>query len=167
MAAPVFIRAAPDQPNAADDSWWKEERIARVSIQVSAEGLSSLRNDPRQKISATVRFDQEPLVEAGLHLKGSVGSFRPIDGKPGLTLTSAKDEPGTGFHGANKIHLNNSVEDPTYLNEEIGCLVFAKAGIPAPRTRHALVELNGRSLGLYVVKEGFTRSFLERHFRDG
>src|ERR1043165_4303324 len=79
MAAPVFIRAAADQPNATDDSWWKEEQVSRVSIRVAAEGLSSLRNDPRQKISATVRFDQEPLAEAGLHLKGSVGSFRPID----------------------------------------------------------------------------------------
>ena len=166
----VFAAAAvcaAELPDTANDSWWKEERIARVSIYVSAEGLSSLRKDPRQKVSATVRFDQEPVAETGLHLKGSVGSFRPIDGKPGFTLTSAKDEPGTGFHGANKIHLNNSVEDPTYLNEEIGCLVFAKAGIPTPRTRHALVELNGRRLGLYVLKEGFTRSFLGRHFQDG
>src|SRR5437588_6953040 len=70
------------------------------------------------------------------------------------------------FHGKTKIHLNNSVEDPTYLNEKLGSLIFAKAGIATPAVQHALVRLNGRRLGLYVVKEGFTREFLARHFKD-
>ena len=30
---------------------------------------------------------------------------------------------------------------------------------------HALVEVNGRKLGLYVLKEGFAREFLALHFR--
>jgi hypothetical protein len=33
-----------------------------------------------------------------------------------------------------------------------------------PRAAHALVSLNGRQLGLYVIKEGFTEEFLGRHF---
>jgi hypothetical protein len=37
--------------------------------------------------------------------------------------------------------------------------------LPAARVAHALVELNGRQLGLYVLKEGFTREFLGLHFK--
>jgi len=39
--------------------------------------------------------------------------------------------------------------------------------VPVPRVAHALVKLNGRELGLYVVKEGSTREFLSRHFENG
>src|SRR5439155_24019884 len=97
---------------------------------------------------------------------GSVGSFRPIDEKPALTLNFSRLQPNRTFHGRTKIHLNNSVEDPTFLNEKLGSLIFSKAGIATPAVQHALVKLNGRRLGLYVVKEGFTREFLARHFND-
>src|SRR5262249_11006066 len=35
-----------------------------------------------------------------------------------------------------------------------------------PAVHHALVELNGRRLGLYVLKEGFTTEFLARNFAN-
>jgi spore coat protein CotH len=72
--------------------------------------------------------------------------------------------PSSVFVGLRKTHLNNSVEDPSYLNELLGGEIFQSAGIPAARTTHTLVELNGRPLGLYVLKEGFTEDFLALHF---
>jgi hypothetical protein len=57
------------------------------------------------------------------------------------------------------------VEDPSYTNEKLGSELFAAAGLPAPRVTRALVELNGRPLGLYVLKEGFTEDFLALHFQ--
>jgi hypothetical protein len=42
--------------------------------------------------------------------------------------------------------------------------LFRAAGIPAPRVTHAVVTLNGRRLGLYVLKEGFTEDFLGCYF---
>ena len=56
------------------------------------------------------------------------------------------------------MHLNNSVEDPTYLNEYLGSELFRKAGLPAGKVAHARVELNGRDLGLYVLKEGLSEN---------
>src|SRR4029079_9819814 len=44
--------------------------------------------------------------------------------------------------------------------------LFLAAGVPTPRTTHARVWLNGRDLGLYVLKEGFDKTFLKRHFKD-
>ena len=37
---------------------------------------------------------------------------------------------------------------------------------PATRVSHARVWLNGRDLGFYVLKEGFDKKFLGRHFPD-
>src|SRR5438046_2663916 len=90
--------------------------------------------------------------------------YHPVDGKPSLTLSFDKFVPGQRFHGLSKIHLNNSVEDPSYLHECLGAELFGAAGVPAPRVAHALVELNGRKLGLYLLKEGFTQEFLGQYF---
>ena len=106
------------------------------------------------------------LPKVGLHIKGRVGSFRPIDDKPALTLSFDKFTPGQRFYGLRKVYLNNSVEDPTYLNEALGSELFRAAGVPAPRVGLAKVELNGRPLGLYVLKEGFAEEFLALYFRD-
>ena len=136
-----------------------------ISITISPENIASLRADPRKHVAAIIREGTNVVTQAGLHLKGSIGSFRKIDDKPAFTISFDKFVPGQRFHGLLRIHLNNSVEDPTYLNELIGGELFRAAGVPAARAGHALVELNGRKLGLYVLKEGFTEDFLALHFR--
>jgi spore coat protein H len=148
------------------DPWWTNAGVVRISILLSAEAISSLAKDPRQNVTGTMREGAIAYEGVKIHLKGSVGSFRAIDDKPGFTVSFAKSDADRLFHGTSKIHLNNSVEDPTYLNEKLGTILFEKAGIPATELRHALVDLNGKLLGLYVLKEGFTREFLARHFTD-
>jgi hypothetical protein len=116
-------------------------------------------------VPATIQEGETKLQRVGVHLKGSTGSFRNLDDKPALTLNFDEFVGDQRFHGLRKIHLNNSVEDPSYFNELCGSELFRRAGLPAPRVAHALVELNGRRLGLYVLKEGFAEEFLGLHFR--
>jgi hypothetical protein len=142
----------------ADGVVWK------VRIEIPKDGMAALRRDSRAYVRATVREGTNEWREAGVHLKGSTGSFRPLDGKPAFTLSFDEFTPGQRFHGLTKIHLNNSVEDPSYLNEKLGAELFRAAGVPVPRVGHAVVELNGRRLGLYVLKEGFAEEFFAQHF---
>src|SRR5437899_3539324 len=137
----------------ADDLFSSDSKLFRLQIAIPAESIAALRKQPRQYVSARVQEGATIYEEVAVHLKGSVGSFRPIDDKPALTLSFSKHASNRTFHGSSKIHLNNSVEDPSYLNEKLGTILFAKAGIPAPAVHHTLVELNGRRLGLYVLKE--------------
>src|SRR5260221_10689262 len=44
--------------------------------------------------------------------------------------------------------------------------MFLAAGLPSPRAGHALVRINARDLGLYVLVEGWNKQFLKRHFKD-
>jgi hypothetical protein len=138
--------------------------VRQISITIPEEGLAMLRTNARTDVLAVVREGTQVFQRVAIHLKGSAGSFRKIDDKPGLTLAFDKFTPGERFHGLSKIHLNNSVEDASYMNELIGSEAFLRAGIPAARAAYALVEINGRKLGLYVLKEGFTEQFLGRHF---
>ena len=138
--------------------------VRQIRISIAPADMESLRANSRTYVHATVTEGAKVFEKVGVHLKGSTGSFRALDTKPGLTLSFEKFGPGEKFHGLRKIHLNNSVEDPAYLNELLGGELFRAAGVPAARTTHALVELNGRKLGLYVLKEGFTEDFLGLHF---
>ena len=164
VALGLAVRSAAGPLPSQDDALFAGPGLCHVQLELSASALDSLRSAPRDYVPATLRAGTTLLHEVGVRLKGSTGSFRPLDDKPALTVDCDRFKPGQRFHSLSKFHLNNSVEDPTYLNEQLGSELFRAAGVPAPQVTHALVELNGRRLGLYVLKEGFAPEFLARHF---
>lgn len=157
---------------ALESDLFKGTNIVRVSITIPESGIQSLRRTPwgpgngakRPEVKATVSDGQLTYKNVALHLKGAAGSFRPVDDRPGMTLNFDKFVKGQTFHGVEKISLNNSVQDPSYISEKLSREIYAKAGVPVPRTDYALVTLNGRDLGLYVLAEGFNKQFLGQHF---
>jgi spore coat protein H len=159
----VFVDK-PAQAPSSDADLFTAYPVLRLEIQMPPASMESLRSDSRRYVRATVRSPGNVFQDVGVHLKGSTGSFRSIDDKPGLTVDFERFVRGQKLRGVRKIHLNNSVEDATYLKEKLGSELFRAAHVPAPRVSHALVELNGRPLGLYVLQEGFTEDFLGRYF---
>lgn len=156
--------------------FFASDRVLKIDIEILAEGIESLKKykfdfrkpwkGPRPEAKAIVRVAGKVFNDVAIHLKGAVGSFRGIDGKPGMTLNLDKHVPGQELFGLDKFYLNNSVQDPTYLNEKLGRELYNEAGVPTPRASHAIVELNGRQLGVYVLIEGFDKRFLRKHFED-
>jgi spore coat protein CotH len=163
LIAPAPVKAAADDPAAA---LFEDGQIVRLRIDLPEHEVGRLAADPRAYVAAELREGSKRYRNVGLSLKGSDGSFRELDDKPGMTIKLNQYIPKQRFHGLRKLHLNNAVQDPSYLSEIIGNELFRAAGIPAPRTGYALVELNGRALGLYVLIEGITRDFIERHFEN-
>ncbi len=158
----------------ASDELFTNAAVRHLRIEIDEPEMAVLRRPvarsrnagPRPAVSATVREGEVVWIKVAVHLKGSLGSFRPIDDKPALTLNFAKHAESQRFHGLQKISLNNSVQDPSYLNEKICREIYLAAGVPTPRTDFATVELNGRQLGLFVLAEGWNKQFLGRHFKN-
>ena len=115
---------------------------------------------------ATVREGTRVYTNVSIRLKGGPGSFRPLEDRPAFTVNFGRLSPGQKFHGLRKLHLNNSVQDSTYLSEKICREMFEAAGVLSPRAGHAVVEFDGRLLGLYVLVEGIDKQFLGRYFKD-
>jgi hypothetical protein len=65
-----------------------------------------------------------------------------------------------------KFHLNNAREDSSFLRQMVAGEMARVAGVPAQRCTHAMVRLNQRDLGLYVVAEGYTKDFLAQFYAD-
>lgn len=152
---------------AGDGGWLDASPFRTVGLEVDAASLESLRAAPRTYVTAMVRVDGLPPVRAGIRLRGSRGSFRPVDDRPCWTLDFEREGGPGDLGGVPRLQLGNGAEDPGLLHEWVGTRLAREAGIPAPRVVHARVSLNGRPLGLQVMKEGFSRSFLARHWGNG
>jgi hypothetical protein len=146
--------------------------VPRIQIEIADDQMAILREysqtwgQPRPErfdVRASIREGDRLYTNVAIHLKGSF-TFQPIDAKPSLTLNFQKLAGGQHFHGLTKIHLNNSVQDPSYLCESLARELFDAAGVPSPRAGHALVKLNGRELGLFVLIEGANKQFVKRCF---
>ena len=144
--------------------------IPKLRFEFAPEEWENLKKDHRRYVECQM-IEEGPggkvYKGVAVKLKGAAGSFQGPDGKPGLTVSFAKFKGAERFRGMNRFHLNNGVQDATYLNELIAGEIAQKAGVPASRCTHAIVKLNGRDVGLYVVKEGFTKDFISRFFKDG
>ena len=158
------VLLAAGQGDGFTNAFFGSKPLYHIDITLPSAAIDSLRTSPRKYVSALIRSEGVVYPEVGLHLKGSTGSFRPIDDKPCFTMEFDRFGTNRWFENQTKIHLNNSVEDPSYLSEQVGAEYFRAAGIPAANVAHALVTLNGRALGLYVVVEGLTPGFYSRYF---
>lgn len=156
---------SPSATNAVPGADFFGSKPPRIEVQISQSNVQILRDTPRQYVPATVFADGVAYNNVGVHLKG-VATFRPIDDQPALTLKFDKFNKDLRFHGLRKIHLNNGKEDPSFLCEAISAEMFERGGLPAARVVHGQIRLNGRLLGPYVIKEGFTPEFLARYFND-
>ena len=161
ITAPVEIRREPlfDGPVL---HWEVQVRRADLAKLRNSGGPWNRENDPDS--SATVRAGGQVWTNVAIHLKGAAGSFRPVDDLPALTLNFGKFQDGQTCGGHRKLHLNNSVQDASRLDEILASEMFLQSGLPTPRATRALVSLNGRYLGIYVLKGGWDKAFLKQHF---
>jgi len=164
FACAVVSSAAIAKPDIRD-LFFTNGTIPHIRINLNEAAVQSLRQDSHRYAKATISESGKTYPDVGIHLKGNA-TFQHLDGKPSLTLNFDKFVRDQTFHGLDKLHLNNSLQDPTYMCEYFGSYLFRIAGVPAARVSHARVELNGRDLGLYVLVEGYDRSFLKRHFKN-
>jgi spore coat protein H len=139
--------------------------VKTIRIEIGEAARESLKASPRAYVPAEVIENSRRYESVAVHLKGS-STFEDIDRRPSFTLHFSKLEQGLRFHGLRKIHLNNSKQDQSLLTEQLCGELFRSVGVPAPRATHARLILNGRDLGVYVLKEGFEKEFLARHFQN-
>ncbi len=158
--------AAP--AGARPDRLFAEDEVPRIVLTLAPEAVAQLRAQPREWVVCEIgEAGKPPLKSCHVKLKGSAGSFRPIDDpRPGFSLRTDKELKKQEFRGLAKFQLNNCAQDGTMLLETLAGDIARRAGVPASRCTHAHVTLNGRSLGIYVLKEGFNKEFLSYFFKD-
>ena len=176
-AAEAPHEAFATKPVDPSDLFFDNGLVPEIRIELKKSQEAKLREDLRRYVKCTIvetlpnpdapdSPHETTYTEVAIKVKGAAGSSRELDDKPAFTLNMNKHAKEQTFHGLGKLHLNNSVQDESYLCEWVCAEIARDAKVPATRVTHARVWLNGRDLGFYVLKEGFDRPFLTRHFGD-
>ena len=168
--AALLVQAAASQAEILREPLF-DGPVLHWEVQLRRADLARLRKsdgpwnrNKDEDASATIRAGGQVWTNVAIHLKGAAGSFRPVDDVPALTLNFGKFQDGQTCFGHRKLHLNNSVQDDSRLDEILASEMYIRSGVPTPRATRALVSLNGRYLGIYVLKGGWDKAFLKQHF---
>lgn len=160
----VLPAAAQEKKDPSEDVFRPTGAVPVFKISVDPDTLKVLRKEPRKYVRCTVEVNGTRFEDVGIHLKGAAGSYRDWDDRPALTLNFDKFKDGQKWNGLDKLHLNNSAQDGSVMHEILASELYRAAGVPTARAAHAVVELNGRKVGLYGLKEGYNGSWLKRNF---
>ncbi|REG32059.1 CotH protein [Archangium gephyra] len=168
---PEHVRgeALPFPPRELPHDWhaFDTRFLHYVSIQVAPEYIDALEYDHEQRIPCDLSINGVAIHNAGIRQKGSWGSGSTLSGKPGWSLKFDEFVKGQRYQGLDRLLLNNASQDRGLLNEHLAYELYRHAGLAAPRTAHALVVLNGKFYGFYVVREAYDKRALRGMFGNG
>ena len=100
LAACLLAMMGQAVAGAAEGTLWATN-VPRFQIEMSPQAVASLRRDSRADVWATWREGTNVWRDVAVHLKGSLGSFRPIDDRPSFTASFDAFVPDQRFHEQN------------------------------------------------------------------
>ena len=153
------------------------DSIRTYQIELSPASLDTLRADPtaEQYVEGFVTIDGERFGPIGVRYKGFFGVLRFCFDERGnqrcpklaYKLKFNEYQPYLRFHGLKRLNFHPMGGDPSQMRESLSYEVFRAMGVPAPRSVHAWLELNGEPLGLFTLTENIDERFIADRFRDG
>ncbi len=95
-------------------SFFESNTVTELKLTIDDQGQENLRQSPREYTRCSLTENGvNSFKRIGVKLKGAAGSYRDFDDRPGLTLNVDKYKKDQRFHGMEKFHLNNAVQDET------------------------------------------------------
>jgi hypothetical protein len=156
------LEVVPDAP-APSDAVFDPLFVHRLDLTMSPHDWAVLRDNPwgADWVAADFALDGETLETIGVR---PFGYGSRTAGKPPLKLSFDHLVAGQTFRELEQLKLDNSVQDGTFLHEQLGTTVLRRFGVPAHRVGNARVYVNGADAGLYVLLESVDDRYLQRWF---
>lgn len=129
-------------------------------------GLASAAGIEFESVRGDLVFGPHTLKDVSLRYKGNGTWMQSRDSeKKSLKMDLNDNVKGQKIAGMTKLNFHNSVTDASWMNEVLGYRLYRDAGVPAPRTAYARVQVtvpgkhNGDYFGLYSVVESVDTHF--------
>lgn len=165
------------------DYIFDQDNFHTFNINLSSAALARIDADPaaEQYVEGSLTFDGETISPVGIRYKGSIGAFVNClsgtdwanpSGHKTCTKLSMKIKINWGdsdkkFYGLKKLQFHSQNLDPSHMHERLAYWLFAEMGVPAPRSVHAQLIINGVHTGLYALTEQIDGRFARHNFEDG
>ncbi len=169
----------------ADDSGYifDQERLHTFELTLSDEALAQIDRNPSAEewVLGSLTCEGETIDRVGIRYKGSIGAWVGCLSDPDWTDPSGHkvctklsmkvkvnwDDSNREFHGLRRLQFHNMNLDPSQMHERLGYWLFREMGVPAPRSVHARLIVNGTYVGVFALTEQIDGRFTRHNFDDG
>ncbi|MCH2213970.1 MAG: CotH kinase family protein [Flavobacteriales bacterium] len=158
------------QPNFPDPGpVYTTTEIPRVHINLDVDSLEELYLEENwySNHEYPVQFvfesstQQDTLQDVGFRFRGNTSRDKI---KKSFKISFNSFVQGRKYFGFEKLNLNAEVNDPSMMRSRICWDLFRSMSIPAPRSNHVQVFINGEYFGLYLNTEHIDEEFCEARF---
>lgn len=158
------IKRTSSQPEYAE-KLFDESRVHDIEITMDDFGAFLEDAGEEQYVRCDISIDGELVREAGIRVKGN--NSRSLLEKYGHDRYSLKVEfdhyaEGNLYHGLDKMSLDASFQDNSYLKNYIAYDMMRYMDVPAPLCSYTWVEINGEPWGLFLAVEEPEDAFADR-----
>ena len=105
-------------------------------------------------------MDTALVEDVGIRLRGNTSRQHP---KKSLKI-KFKEYAGEKFYDLKKFNLKAEVNDPSMIREHLTLQTFRDYNVPAARTHHTEVYINGEYMGLYLNVEQIDDEFVQARY---
>lgn len=167
----------------ASDYIFDQTKLPTFELRIPGSALAKIDADPAKEeyVEGSLTFEGETISPVKIRYKGSVGAWagglsgfnpmQPSGFKIRTKLSMKIKFNGMGsenrFYGLNKLQFHSQSMDPSQMRERFGYWLFREMGVPAPRSVHARIVINGKYSGLYALTEQVDGRFARHHFENG
>lgn len=169
---PSAAFAAEAGVSQAYESLFTPDKVINVKVTIDDEDWESILANPLEKEykSVTVDVDGTVLENVGFSTKGnltlkSVAAMTDSD-RYSFRLKFDKYDKTQTLMGLDKMVLNNSYSDPSFLREYLHYEALRAIGEDVPLTVFTNLYVNGELYGFYIGVESVDDSYLERNFGE-
>lgn len=165
------------------DYIFDQNRLHTFELNLPPEALAQLDADPaaEEYVEGSLTFEGETISPIGIRYKGSIGAFVGCvsgndwtnpSGRKTCTKLSMKikinwEDSDDKFYGLKKLQFHSQNLDDSQMRERLGYWLFRQMGVPAPRSVHARLMINGQFSGIYALTEQIDGRFTRYNFDDG
>ena len=144
-----------------------DTRVHTIDITIDDWGALIEEAQEERYVPCTLTIDDEVFRQVGIRAKGN-NSLR-LTSEYELTRYSLKVEfdhylPQGNYHGLDKLSLDASFQDNSYLKTVLAFDMMRFMGVPTPLCSYAWVRVNGEDWGLFLAVEECEEAFAGRNF---
>ena len=144
--------------------------VSTIDIQMDPEEWQNMLDNALQEeyVKCDVVINGETIYNVGIRPKGNT-SLTQVANDPNTDRVSFKFEfdhyvKGQTYYGLDKLVVNNTYADATYMKEYLSYDLMDYMGIKTPLYAFTSITVNGEPWGLYLALEALEESFAIRNY---
>lgn len=149
---------------------FNKDEVLQINIDISEENFTSLiENAIEEKyVVANITINDTTINNVGIRAKGN-SSLQQVASNDDTDRFSFKINfseyiSDQNLYGLEKLVLNNTLGDTTYMKEYLSYDLMEFLGVNTPAYAFANIKINNNDWGLYLAVETLEEDFLERYY---